>query len=73
MELTTLQFWHKLEHFYPYILQGQKSDFIKTFTICDQKTFSDYENAVVPPDQQIREYCVYLGIFEVFIALEKAR
>lgn len=69
MDIRTLQYWHKLEHFYPYLLQPQKSEAIKTFLISDGTTFLDFERPRVEPGKRVRKYCVYLGIFKVAPAL----
>lgn len=69
MDLRTLQFWHKLEHFYPYILQEQRSPYIQTFRTGGPKIFPDFEAPLVCEDREVRGYCVYLGIFQVAPAL----
>ncbi len=70
MDLQTLQFWHKLEHFYPYILREQKSQSIQTFLIGDPLPFPDFENPRIEEGKHVRGYHVYLGIFRVAPALE---
>lgn len=70
MDLRTLQFWHKLEHFYPYILREQKSQSIQTFLIGDSLPFPDFENPRIEEGKMVSGYCVYLGIFQVSPALE---
>lgn len=69
MDLRTLQFWHKLEHFYPYILQEQKSPYIKTFRINGEPSFPRFEASPADDGKEVRGYCVYLGIFQVAPAL----
>lgn len=69
MDLRTLQFWHKLEHFYPYILQEQKSPYIKTFWINGEPSFPRFEAFLADDGKEVRGYCVYLGIFQVAPAL----
>ena len=69
MDLRTLQFWHKLEHFYPYILQEQRSPYIQTFRTGGPKIFPDFEAPLVCENREVRGYCVYLGIFQVAPAL----
>lgn len=69
MNLKTLQYWHKLEHFYPYILNDQDSPFIKTFSVNSESTFPNLENPTVPVSKKLRRYAVYLGIFRLDSAL----
>ena len=46
MDIKTLQYWHKLEHFYPYILQEQKNKFISTYLFKDNSAFLDYDTII---------------------------
>lgn len=70
MDIRTLQYWHKIEHFYPYILQPQKHENIKTTLIGESTSFPDFQQPSFEPDKVVRGYCVYLGIFKVEPALE---
>ncbi|WP_371366385.1 DEAD/DEAH box helicase [Sporomusa rhizae] len=69
MNLKTLQYWHKLEHFYPYILNEQNSPYIKTFSVSDESQFPDLQNPAVSATKIVRRYAVYLGIFRMDSAL----
>lgn len=70
MDIKTLQYWHKLEHFYPYILNEQNSSYIKTVSVGDESRFPDIQNPSIPADKIVRRYAVYLGIFRVDNALK---
>lgn len=70
MDIRTLQYWHKLEHFYPYILQPQKHENISTERIGESRNLPDFHQHSVGADKIIRGYCVYLGIFKVEPALQ---
>ncbi len=69
MDFKTLQYWHKLEHFYPYILNDQDSPFIKTFSINCKSQFPNLENPTTPASKKLRRYAIYLGIFRLDSAL----
>jgi len=69
MDLQTLQFWHKLEHFYPYLLQEHKNPYIKTFRSEILHSFPCFEVPSVDIGKVVRGYHVYLGIFQVSPAL----
>lgn len=69
MDIRTLQYWHKLEHFYPYILQPQKHAYIKTYLTGDGSGLPDFEQPEIEPGMVVRGYCIYLGIFKVEPAL----
>jgi len=69
MDIKTLQYWHKLEHFYPYILQEQKNKFISTYLFKDNSAFLDFDSPDIEYELCVRSYCVYLGIFKVESAL----
>ena len=71
MNIKTIKYWHKLEHFYPYILEEQRDKNIKTFYIKDARDFPDYCNQHdMPENMQVRYYEIYLGIFKVDSALK---
>lgn len=70
MDITTLQYWHKLEHFYPYVIGEQTSPNIKTFMIGSCGDFNELLDAKVPSGKVVRYYAVYLGLFQVEKALE---
>lgn len=69
MNIKTLSYWHKLEHFYPYILEEQHSQKIKTFNINEECDFPNFMDPLIPADCCVRYYEVYLGIFKVNSAL----
>ncbi|WP_312561936.1 AAA domain-containing protein [Anaerospora sp.] len=69
MDYKTLQYWHKLEHFYPYILNDQDSPFIKTHSINCKSQFPDLETPTIPASKKLRRYAIYLGIFRMDSAL----
>lgn len=70
MDIKTLQYWHKLEHFYPYIVNEQTSPNINTFMINSSKSFDDLINDELPFGKAVRYYAVYLGLFQLDKALE---
>lgn len=70
MNFNTMLYWHKLEHFYPYILEEQHNDRIKTFYINECSDFPDLKNPGLAQNMQVRYYEVYLGIFKVDSALK---
>jgi len=70
MDIKTLKYWHKLEHFYPYVLGEQTDSNIKTFTIESRDEFDELLNAPLPSGKAVRYYAVYLGLFRVDSALE---
>ena len=70
MNIDTIRYWHKLEHFYPYILEEQRDKKIKTYNIKTAVDFPDFNDQTVPDDMVIRYYEVYLGIFKVDSALK---
>lgn len=70
MNLDTLQYWHKLEHFYPYILEEQRNEKIKTYNIEKEANFPDFNSPDLPPNMEVRYYEVYLGLFKVDSALK---
>ena len=65
MDIRTLQYWHKLEHFYPYILQEQKNEYIKTTLVGEDGALPDFLRPELEPGRVVRNYRVYLGIFRV--------
>lgn len=65
MDIRSLQYWHKLEHFYPYILQKQKHEFIKMHLAGAEDCFPDFLHPQLEPGQVVRHYYFYLGIFKV--------
>lgn len=69
MNIKTLQFWHKLEHFYPYVIAEQTSPNIATFTIDSPGRFDELLRAPLPRGKTVRYYAVYLGLFRVDKAL----
>ncbi len=69
MNIKTLSYWHKLEHFYPYVLEEQHSQKIKTFNINEECDFPNFMDPLIPADCCVRYYEVYLGIFKVNSAL----
>ncbi len=69
MDLKTLQYWHKLEHFYPYILNEQGSPFIRTYSINSEIEFPNFQIPAIHATKAVRRYAVYLGIFRVDSAL----
>ncbi len=71
MNLNTIQYWHRLEHFYPYKLEEQNNDYIETYTIGSEKKFPNFKNPKIKDiNQVVRYYSVYLGIFKVDSALQ---
>ncbi len=69
MDIRTLKYWHKIEHFYPYILQGQDNKNIKTNLVSSENNFPSFLQPDVPAGKIVRYYGVYLGIFYVDPAL----
>lgn len=70
MNLKTIQYWHRLEHFYPYKLEEQNNDYIETYTIGSQERFPDFKSPKLKDiNRVVRYYSVYLGIFKVDSAL----
>lgn len=65
MDIRTLQYWHKLEHFYPYNLQPTRNENVTTKLIGAQNSFPDFQDPSILPERRVRGYCVYLGIFRV--------
>lgn len=64
-------YWHKLEHFYPYILEEQHNENIKTYHVSKADGFPDFSALDdIPENKAIRYYEVYFGIFKVDSALE---
>ncbi len=70
MDLKTILYWHKLEHFYPYILEEQHSEYIKTYYVSNGKNFPNLEKPNIPEGKMVRYYEIYLGIFKVSSALD---
>lgn len=70
MNIKTLQYWHKLEHFYPYVIAEQTSPNIKTFMINSPGQFDELLGARLPRGKKARYYAVHLGQFRVDKALE---
>jgi predicted nucleic acid-binding Zn-ribbon protein len=70
MDIKTLQYWHKLEHFYPYVIGEQTNPKIKTFTIDSGERFDELVNAPLPSGKAVRYYVVYFGLFRIDKALE---
>lgn len=70
MKYNTMLYWHKLEHFYPYILEAQNDEKIKTFNVCKETDFPDFSDPQIPEKMQVRYYEVYLGLFKVDSALK---
>ncbi len=71
MDLKTLLYWHKLEHFYPYILEEQNNENIKTYHISKGEGFPDFSALDnIPENKVVRYYEVYFGIFKVDSALD---
>lgn len=71
MNLKTIQYWHRLEHFYPYKLEEQNSEYIETYTIGLKDRFPNFENPNIKNVNRIvRYYVVYLGVFKVDSALK---
>ena len=54
MNNDTLLYWHKLENFYPYILEEQHNEKIKSFKIARECDYPDLEN---PTIQDVFEEC----------------
>lgn len=69
MDIRTLQYWHKLEHFYPYVLQEQNSKNIQTYLVSRENNFPSIQHPDIPQGKVLRYYSVYLGIFSVDPAL----
>ena len=70
MNIKTLLYWHKLENFYPYILQDQHNEKIRSFKILKECDFPDFENPTIPENNCVRYYEVYFGIFTMRSALD---
>ena len=70
MNINTIRYWHKLEHFYPYILEEQRDKKIKTYSVKEVSDFPEYDKQIVTDDMVIRYYEIYLGIFKVDSALK---
>lgn len=70
MNLNTILYWHKLEHFYPYMLSEQNDKKIKSFYISGDYDFENMMKYAAPEGTYIRYYEVYLGIFKVDSALD---
>lgn len=70
MNINTLRYWHKLEHFYPYILEEQRDKKITTYSIKENSDYPDYNHPNISDDMAVRYYEVYLGIFKVDSALK---
>lgn len=70
MNNDTLLYWHKLENFYPYILEEQHNEKIKSFKIARECDYPDLENPTIQENNCVRYYEVYLGIFRVKSALD---
>ena len=54
MDIRTLQYWHKLEHFYPYILQEQKNENIKTTLVGEDGALPDFLRPELEPGRVVR-------------------
>lgn len=70
MDLKTLQYWHKLEHFYPYLLTEQISNSVKTYHINTSASFPNLDAIPLEPDREVACISVYLGIFKIDSALK---
>lgn len=70
MDIRTLSYWHRLEHFYPYILKEQQDEKIKTFYIESEMNFPNFRHPEIPEDKIVRYYEVYMGLFQVKDALK---
>ena len=70
MNVNTLKYWHKLEHFYPYILEEQRDKKITTYNVKESSDYPEYNNPNISDDMVVRYYEVYLGIFKVDSALK---
>lgn len=70
MNIDTLRYWHKLEHFYPYILEEQRDKKINTYSVEVASDYPDYNDPEIEDDMMVRYYEVYLGIFKVDSALK---
>lgn len=70
MGIKTLQYWHKVEHFYPYLVGEQSNPNIKSFAIDSPERFGQFLAAPLPPEKTVKYYAVYLGLFRVDKALE---
>lgn len=70
VDIKTLQYWHKLEHFYPYEISEQNSKNIKSFLISTADHFNDMMKKLSSLGKEIRYFKVYLGLFQVNSALE---
>lgn len=68
--IKKLQYWHRLEHFYPYNLKECSSDYIKSYYISNSNDLSNFMKLEVPKDKEVRYYEVYFGIFQVDQALD---
>lgn len=66
----TILYWHKLEHFYPYVLERQNNEKIKTFCVDGVNSFPDFDYPEIAENMRVRYYEVYFGIFKVDSALK---
>ncbi len=69
MDIKTLQFWHKIEHFYPYILTEQNDESIHMNYINKASHFLEIQNTKPKKGKEIACFAVYFGLFKVDSAL----
>ena len=69
MNFKTLQYWHKLEHFYPYNLETHNNNNITSRLISKNEEFIGFGNENFNKGKITRYYEVYFGIFKVDTAL----
>ncbi|MDR1573413.1 MAG: hypothetical protein LBS24_03830, partial [Clostridiales Family XIII bacterium] len=70
MCIRTLQYWHKLEHFYPYVIGEQNHPNIDSFKINSHDRFETILAVPLSGGKAVRYYVVYLGVFRVDRALD---
>ena len=68
--IKKLQYWHRLEHFYPYNLKECFSNYIESCCISNSNALSNFMKSEAPKNKEIRYYEVYFGIFKVDQALD---
>ncbi|GAB6107728.1 DEAD/DEAH box helicase [Fusibacter bizertensis] len=69
MKINTIRYWHRLEHFYPYVLKEQNSPNINSYFISSEKDYEFLLYNLIPDDKIVRFYEVYLGIFKIDSAI----
>ena len=70
MDVRTLQYWHKLEHFYPYELGAQTNKNIRSCHIDTEESFDAFLAESSASNRPVRYYAIYLGLFQVDNALQ---